>query len=463
MQLIQLLGDSRDRLACLALRRRHACCPAAAPPSRSSRSMPDAPPGARAAAARRAPDRRLDLLEPAARADRWARRIDPAAPPAPDGRPRRQHERGAERDRARDALRRDARRGGRPRSACGRPVGARSRPPKPTSARPSSSSRRSPDGAAPPRPLPRADEHLRRPRQHPLPAAALRVAGHRLRPTQPPVPASASTPAPTTSSTSAAARTATSAPSPPTWSRASARRWPRRPRTAPSCSPSAAATSCSATATSSARSACPGLGLVDLETVRSPGPRLIGNVAIEVDLGGGPQTVAGFENHGGRTHLGPGAAAARPGAQGLRQQRRGRLRGRPPRQPDRHLPARPAAAQERLAGRPPDRPGPGAPLRRAARSWSRSTTASSAPPTKCPAPRFVEGFGSQPQKLRGGAQRPLEPKPPSPRAESARASASTGSARAIGVITSWAMRSPGSTRKISAGSVLSSSTRISPR
>jgi len=51
----------------------------------------------------------------------------------------------------------------------------------------------------------------------------------------------------------------------------------------------------------------PGLGLVDLETVRTPGPRLIGNVAIEVDLGTGPRTVAGFENHGGRTHLGAGA------------------------------------------------------------------------------------------------------------------------------------------------------------
>jgi lipid II isoglutaminyl synthase (glutamine-hydrolysing) len=51
----------------------------------------------------------------------------------------------------------------------------------------------------------------------------------------------------------------------------------------------------------------PGLGLVDLETVRKPGPRLIGNVAIEVDLGAGPQTVAGFENHGGRTYLGAGA------------------------------------------------------------------------------------------------------------------------------------------------------------
>ncbi len=47
-----------------------------------------------------------------------------------------------------------------------------------------------------------------------------------------------------------------------------------------------------------------GLGLADLETVREEGPRLIGNVAIEVDLGQGPFTVAGFENHGGRTHLG---------------------------------------------------------------------------------------------------------------------------------------------------------------
>jgi CobQ-like glutamine amidotransferase family enzyme len=47
-----------------------------------------------------------------------------------------------------------------------------------------------------------------------------------------------------------------------------------------------------------------GLGLADLETVREPGPRLIGNVAIEVDLGAGPRVLAGFENHGGRTYLG---------------------------------------------------------------------------------------------------------------------------------------------------------------
>jgi CobQ-like glutamine amidotransferase family enzyme len=51
----------------------------------------------------------------------------------------------------------------------------------------------------------------------------------------------------------------------------------------------------------------PGLGIADLETVREPGPRLIGNVDIEVDLGDGPRILAGFENHGGRTHLGPTA------------------------------------------------------------------------------------------------------------------------------------------------------------
>jgi hypothetical protein len=53
----------------------------------------------------------------------------------------------------------------------------------------------------------------------------------------------------------------------------------------------------------------PGVGLVDLETVRGDGPRLIGNVAIEVDLDGHPRVLAGFENHGGRTHLG---ASERP-------------------------------------------------------------------------------------------------------------------------------------------------------
>jgi CobQ-like glutamine amidotransferase family enzyme len=52
----------------------------------------------------------------------------------------------------------------------------------------------------------------------------------------------------------------------------------------------------------------PGVGLLDIRTERSDRERLIGNVAIEVDLPGAAGNVlAGFENHGGRTHLGPTA------------------------------------------------------------------------------------------------------------------------------------------------------------
>ena len=47
----------------------------------------------------------------------------------------------------------------------------------------------------------------------------------------------------------------------------------------------------------------PGIGLVDLHTVRSEEKRLIGNITIEVDLDGVKGVLAGFENHGGRTYL----------------------------------------------------------------------------------------------------------------------------------------------------------------
>jgi lipid II isoglutaminyl synthase (glutamine-hydrolysing) len=78
-----------------------------------------------------------------------------------------------------------------------------------------------------------------------------------------------------------------------------------------------------------------GLGIADLETVREPGKRLIGNVAIEVDLGDGPRVIAGFENHGGRTYLGEGAIPlgrvlsgfGNNGADGLEGVRRGNLIG----------------------------------------------------------------------------------------------------------------------------------------
>ncbi len=46
----------------------------------------------------------------------------------------------------------------------------------------------------------------------------------------------------------------------------------------------------------------PGIGLLDLHTVRSDGPRLIGNVSVQCGEG----VIAGFENHGGRTHLASG-------------------------------------------------------------------------------------------------------------------------------------------------------------
>ena len=56
-----------------------------------------------------------------------------------------------------------------------------------------------------------------------------------------------------------------------------------------------------------------GVGLLDVHTVRPHEGRLIGNVAIQTELGGAqgetaPDGVlAGFENHGGRTHLGSDA------------------------------------------------------------------------------------------------------------------------------------------------------------
>jgi CobQ-like glutamine amidotransferase family enzyme len=59
----------------------------------------------------------------------------------------------------------------------------------------------------------------------------------------------------------------------------------------------------------------PGVGLLDVRTVREDGARLIGNVAIEVSLDGADagnevsdRVLAGFENHGGRTRLGDGQA-----------------------------------------------------------------------------------------------------------------------------------------------------------
>lgn len=49
----------------------------------------------------------------------------------------------------------------------------------------------------------------------------------------------------------------------------------------------------------------PGLDLIDFHTEAGAG-RLIGNVAVEMNLGGMVLRATGFENHAGRTFLGPG-------------------------------------------------------------------------------------------------------------------------------------------------------------
>jgi lipid II isoglutaminyl synthase (glutamine-hydrolysing) len=47
-----------------------------------------------------------------------------------------------------------------------------------------------------------------------------------------------------------------------------------------------------------------GIGLVDLETIAGEG-RMIGNISIRCQLDGNELVLVGFENHAGRTHLGP--------------------------------------------------------------------------------------------------------------------------------------------------------------
>ena len=50
----------------------------------------------------------------------------------------------------------------------------------------------------------------------------------------------------------------------------------------------------------------PGAGVLPLETIAGD-RRMIGDVLLECEFGAGPRTLAGFENHAGRTLLDPGA------------------------------------------------------------------------------------------------------------------------------------------------------------
>ena len=80
-------------------------------------------------------------------------------------------------------------------------------------------------------------------------------------------------------------------------------------------SPSAPATSCSARSFFAKGEKIAGLELLDIHSDRGPN-RAVGELAGTVDPRLGLPVLSGFENHGGRTHLGPGVARwprSRPG------------------------------------------------------------------------------------------------------------------------------------------------------
>lgn len=52
-----------------------------------------------------------------------------------------------------------------------------------------------------------------------------------------------------------------------------------------------------------------GLGLIDCTSTRGSGPRAVGEIVVQTDAELGVGELTGYENHGGVTSLGPGAAA----------------------------------------------------------------------------------------------------------------------------------------------------------
>ena len=291
MQLLQLLPTRRAAHRLPARRRRRTCARAAASPPRSSRRCPS-PTTPPPPAPRRARGRRLGLLEPRrSRPPSTPDAIVIAAACARPSPPSGELERGAERGPDRDLPGRPARgRGGgsRPGAASAAVAIAAHRHPRRLA--PSSCSAGRPEMEL--RllaPLSRADEHLRRPRQHPLPAAALRVARASASPTPAPGPGEAVRPR----RPRPLLHRRRPGPRPAHGRRrhgrdASARRSPPRSTTAPSLLAVCGGYQLLGHSYQLGEETLPGLGLADLETVREPGPRLIGNVAIEVDLGDRP-------------------------------------------------------------------------------------------------------------------------------------------------------------------------------
>ncbi len=216
-------------------------------------------------------------------------------------------------------------------------------------------------------PLPRLPEHLRRSRQHRRARAASGVARDRARgrpgrarygdPVRSRPPLRRRRPG----SRAGAGGAPTSPPADGSWTRPSRRARP--------CSPSAAATSSSAASTATARApSCPGRACCRCAT-EAGDRRMIGDILLECELpGAGRRTLAGFENHAGRTYLDEGAEPLGRVVVRVRQQRRGRLRRLPPGLCARHLPPRPAAAAQPVARRLAARSGARPPARRGARA-----------------------------------------------------------------------------------------------
>ena len=110
----------------------------------------------------------------------------------------------------------------------------------------------------------------------------------------------------------------------------------------------------------------PGVGLLPLETVAGD-RRMIGDVLLECELEPGlRRTLAGFENHAGRTRLDAGAEPLGRVVAGFGNDGESGFEGCSRRPRARHLPARASPAAESLAGRLAPRAGTGAPHRRRA-------------------------------------------------------------------------------------------------
>ena len=99
-----------------------------------------------------------------------------------------------------------------------------------------------------------------------------------------------------------------------------------------------------------------GIGLVDLVT-EAGSRRMIGNIMLDCRLdGSAPQRLVGFENHAGRTLLGEGVQPLGQVVHGHGNNGEDGGEGVHQGVGDRHLRARPAAAQEPVAERLADRP-----------------------------------------------------------------------------------------------------------